>query len=375
MSNTNIKARGRFHGKKAKIKVIGVGGGGGNAINRMVNAGIESVDFLALNTDAQDLRRNLASWRVQLGETLARGLGVGGDPEKGRLSAEESIEHIRQIVSDTDLLFITAGMGGGTGTGAAPVVARVAREVAGDDVLVIGVVTRPFAYEGQTRMKQAEEGIAQMRNYADSMLIIPNEKLFDIIDRDTPTKDAYQMADDVLRQAIQGISEVITTPGEVNVDFNDIKRIMAKSGEALIGIGETSGTNRHIEAARKAITSPLLENADLEGAKGLIVHFLARDHMTYEQREVVEFIKENASKDAMIKYGLVYDESMEDKLRVTVIATGFSRAGSGGLRPNPRKRRLPMTPGFDEPPREEYDDASIQDDMLIPAFMRRKKSR
>ena len=372
---TIIKTRGKFQGKQAKIKVVGVGGAGGNAINRMVNAKIEGVDLIALNTDAQDLKRNIASYRVQLGETITKGLGVGGDPEKGRAAAEESIDHIRQIVTGTDLLFVTAGMGGGTGTGAAPVIARVAREIGGDNILVIGVVTKPFNFEGLARMKQAEDGICVMRNYVDSLLTIPNEKLFDIIDRNTPTKVAYERADEVLRQAIQGIADVITTPGEMNVDFNDVKRIMSKSGEALIGIGEASGSNRHIEAARKAIASPLLENADLEGAKGLIVHFLAKEHLTYEQREVVEFIKENASKEAMIKFGLVYDDTMNNDLRITVIATGFSRPGADGHRPIARKRRLPMTPGFEEVPPELYEDASIQDDMLIPAFIRRKKNR
>ncbi|MCX5783447.1 MAG: cell division protein FtsZ, partial [Elusimicrobia bacterium] len=292
----NIKCRSKFHGKRAKIKVVGVGGGGGNALNRMVDANVLGVDFVALNTDAQDLKRNKAPYRIQLGENLTKGLGVGGDPEKGRKAAEESQEHIKQIVADTDLLFITAGMGGGTGTGAAPVIARIAREASGGETLIVGVVTRPFSFEGAQRASQAEAGVKEMRGYVDSLLVIPNEKLFDIIDRTTPMLEAFAMADEVLRQAVQGISDVITRPGEVNVDFNDVMRIMKKSGEALIGIGEMSGQNRHIGAATKAITSPLLENADLEGAKGLIVHFLSKsDIPLHEQSEVMNLIKERAS--------------------------------------------------------------------------------
>ncbi|MFA5161318.1 MAG: cell division protein FtsZ [Elusimicrobiales bacterium] len=367
---TNLKAR--FNGKRANIKVVGVGGGGGNAINRMVDAKIGGVDFLALNTDAQDLRRNLAPYRCQLGENLTKGLGVGGDPDRGRAAAEESMEQIKQLVGDADLLFITAGMGGGTGTGAAPVIARVAREAAGADVLLIGVVTRPFDFEGHERMRQAQEGINAMRSHVDSLLVIPNEKLFDIIDRNTPTKEAYKMADDVLRQAVQGISEVITTPGEVNVDFNDVRRIMSKSGEALIGIGQSASATRHTDAARMAVSSPLLENASLEGAKGLIVHFLASEHKAYEQREAVEFIKERASRDAMIKYGLVYDDTMGSTLRITVIATGFERADA--VASAAKKRRLPMTPGFDDfsPVREAGEGA---DNILIPAYIRRRRIR
>jgi cell division protein FtsZ len=366
-----------FEGKRAKIKVLGLGGGGGNAINRMVDSGIHKVDLIAINTDAQDLRRNKAPYRVQIGEALTKGLGVGGDPDRGRRAAEESYEHIKQLVQGTDLLFITAGMGGGTGTGSAPVVAKVARETLGEDILIVGVVTRPFNFEGAQRMSQANLGIKNLRKYVDSLLVIPNERLFEIIDKQTSTLEAYRMADDVLKQAVQGISDVITLAGEVNVDFNDIKRIMTKSGEALIGIGQMSGEARHIEAARKAIESPLLENADLEGAKGLIVHFLAGEHFAYEQREVVDFIKESASRDAHIKFGIAYDDTMGDNLRVTVIATGFSATGPG-------KRRISLVKKKRQLTEEKYhlvsraldDDNNVEihsDDMMIPAFMRRKK--
>jgi len=370
----NNKNRSKFYGKQAAIKVIGVGGGGGNAVNRMIEAGIKGVDFIALNTDAQDLRRNKAPYRAQIGENLTKGLGVGGDPDKGRKAAEESQEHIRQIVTGADLIFITAGMGGGTGTGAAPTVARLAREAGGDNVLIVGVVTRPFNFEGSHRMRQAEEGIKELRTYVDSLLVIPNERLFEIIDRNTPTLEAFRMADDVLRQAIQGISDVITTAGEVNVDFNDVKRVMAKSGDALIGIGEMAGANRHIEAARTAIMSPLLERRNLNGAKGLIVHFLARQHFMHEQREAVDFIRENASGDAVIIYGLAYDENMGDALKVTVIATGFSGEDAPDMRLTLKKRRLPLVSDFDSLDRADEPADAAADEMIIPAYMRRKKN-
>ncbi|NLO91365.1 MAG: cell division protein FtsZ [Elusimicrobia bacterium] len=368
-----------FKRSHAVIKVVGVGGAGGNAINRMIESGIRGVDFIAMNTDAQDLERNRAPYKLQLGQQITRGLGVGGDPSKGRKSAEESQEQIKEAVSGTNLLFVTAGMGGGTGTGAAPYVAKVARELAGDDILIVGVVTKPFEGEGEYKAKLAEDGVRELKQYADSWLIVPNENIFDVIDRSTTTETAFKRADDVLRQAIKGISEIITTPGRMNVDFNDVKRIMTKSGEALIGIGEMSGENRHMEAAKKAIEAPMLENANLEGSRGLILHFLADEKLTmYEMEEAAKFIQQKASRDAVIKYGQVVDRGMGDSLRLTVMATGFSHEKSMA-----RKKRLPLSPNMDElsdvtiPAEPIGSDVHEMDQDLVnkPAFLRRKGFR
>lgn len=374
-----------FESKKAKIKVIGVGGGGGNAINHMVDSGLKDVDFIAVNTDAQDLRRNKAPYLVQVGEKITKGLGVGGEPERGRLAAEESAEKLKLIIGQCDLLFITSGMGGGTGTGVAPYLAKLAKETYGDDLLVVGVVTRPFNFEGYVREKHADEGIKEMQKYVDSMIIVPNEKLFSIIDPKTSSREAFQMVDEVLLQAVKGISEVITQPGEVNIDFNDVRKIMSNSQKALIGVGESSGPGRHLRAMQKAIASPLLENADIHGAKGFIVHFLAADLTMIEVGEAMNLIRQYASNDSLIMYGHSFDASLGDRFQVTVIATGFSaekanlyttrrtiasleRSGMGstGVR---NTMPQPVLEGLDAPK------ATPQDEMLIPAFMRRKKGR
>ncbi len=306
----------------AVIKVIGVGGAGGNAINRMSEAGIRGVDLVAANSDAQDLRRSLAHVRVQIGDSLTRGLGVGGDSTKGRMAMLESESQVKEILKGTDLVFITAGMGGGTGTGGAPLVASWAREM---EILTIGVVTRPFSFEKTTRAAIAEEGIGEMRKSVDTLLVIPNQRLFDIIDSDTTTETAFRMADDVLRKSIQSISDVITTPGIINMDLNDIRAVMKDAGDALIGMGEASGPGRAEEAARAAIHSPLLENAAMDGAKRLSVNITARKTSLRmaEIDEAMSIIGGAASPDAKIKVGAVYDEGMEDALRITVIATGF----------------------------------------------------
>ena len=371
-----------FETKKAKIKVIGVGGGGGNAINHMVNAGLKDVDFIAVNTDAQDLRRNQAPYLVQVGEKITKGLGVGGDPEKGRRAAEESKEKLKLIIGQTDLLFITAGMGGGTGTGVAPYLAKLAKEIYGDDLLVVGVVTRPFNFEGYVREKQADEGIKEMQKYVDSMIIVPNEKLFANIDPETSSRDAFKMVDEVLLQAVKGIAEVITKPGEVNIDFNDVRKVMCHSHKSLIGIGEASGPGRHLAAVKKAISSPLLENADIRGAKGFIVHFLASDLTMVEQGEAMSLIRQYASNDSIIMYGHSYDASLGDRFQVTVIATGFSAEKA-----NVFIARRPLAPQQnqtydlkknvfatfeDEPPSKPAKEP--EDNMLIPAFLRRKKT-
>ena len=373
-----------FETKKAKIKVIGVGGGGGNAINHMVSSGLKDVDFIAVNTDAQDLRRNKAPYLVQVGEKITKGLGVGGDPGKGKLAAEESEEKLKLIIGQCDLLFITAGMGGGTGTGVAPYLAKLAKDMYGDDLLVVGVVTRPFNFEGYVREKQADEGIKEMQKYVDSMIIVPNEKLFDNVDPETSSRDAFKMVDEVLLQAVKGISEVITQPGEVNIDFNDVRKVMSHSQKSLIGIGEASGPGRHLQAVKKAISSPLLENADIRGAKGFIVHFSAEENLTLlEQGEVMNLIRQYASNDSIIMFGYSYDSSLDGMFKVTVIATGFSAEKANvfnarrplpaeipGTAPQKKPLAQEVFAAFDELKSSEPEDA-----MMIPAYLRRKKNR
>lgn len=374
-----------FESKKAKIKVIGVGGGGGNAINHMVASGLKDVDFIAVNTDAQDLRRNQAPYLVQVGEKITKGLGVGGDPERGKLAAEESAEKLKLIIGQCDLLFITAGMGGGTGTGVAPYLAKLAKDLYGDDLLVVGVVTRPFNFEGYVREKQADEGIKEMSKYVDSMIIVPNEKLFANIDPETSSRDAFKMVDEVLLQAVKGISEVITQPGEVNIDFNDIRKVMCHSHKSLIGIGEASGPERHLQAVKKAIASPLLENADIRGAKGFIVHFSAEENLTLlEQGEVMNLIRQYASNDSIIMFGYTYDSTLAGTFKVTVIATGFSSEKANvfsGRRSLPIQQQgsmpLPTRPTTPDvfSSFEKGRTTQAEDEMMIPACMRRKKIR
>ncbi|MDR0735030.1 MAG: cell division protein FtsZ [Elusimicrobiota bacterium] len=368
----------QFEGKKAKIKCVGVGGGGGNAINHMMEAGVADVDFIAINTDAQDLRRNKAPYLVQVGEKITKGLGVGGDPERGKKAAEESLEQLRLIVADTDLLFITAGMGGGTGTGVAPQLARVAKETYGENILVVGVVTRPFNFEGFIRADQADKGIQEMQKYTDSMIIVPNERLFENVDARTTTKTAFKMVDEVLLQAVKGISEVILKPGEMNIDYNDLKKIMLCSGRSLIGIGQAKGNKRHLTAARDALNSPLLENADITGAKGFIVFFTASDEINLlEQGEVMNIIRQYASNGSIIKFGHMYDNTLEEgSLRVTVIATGFAKEGIPKFpslrvahRPSATMQHGPMPSA----PQQGGQLDAESDFLLIPAYIRRKK--
>ncbi|MBI4063899.1 MAG: cell division protein FtsZ [Elusimicrobia bacterium] len=321
MSQVRIKLTEEFQEQPAIIKVVGVGGAGGNALNRMVESGLRHVEFIAINTDAQDLRRNKAHVKIQIGQKLSKGLGVGGNPSQGKKAAEESIDEIREVIAGADMVFITNGMGGGTGTGAAPVVARLAKEMG---ALTVSVVSRPFDFEGKVRIQQAELGIREIRDHVDTLLIIPNEKLFTIIDEKTTTDQAFRMADDVLRQAVQAITDVITTAGEINVDFADVRSIMTAAGEALMGIGIADGPNRAVEAAKAAIDSPLLENVVIDGAKGVLVSITGSRSVRFvEIKEAMRLIHAVVSPEAHVFYGQAFDEALENKIKVTVIATGF----------------------------------------------------
>lgn len=310
----------------AVIKVIGVGGGGGNAINRMIGSGFDGVEFISINTDSQALISSQADRKLQIGEKLTKGLGAGGNPVVGQKAAEESRNEIAAALEGADMVFITAGMGGGTGTGAASIVAEVAREIG---ALTIGVVTKPFAFEGGKRSKQADEGISGIREKVDSLIMIPNERLLTMVSRDTSVQDAFKFADDVLRQGVQGISDIINIPGLINVDFADVKTVMANSGSAIMGIGRASGEKRAFEAAKMAIESPLLEST-IEGASGLIINVTGgRDLSLIEVNEAASVIRENLNNDdENTIFGAVIDESLQGEIVVTVIATGFQLGGS-----------------------------------------------
>jgi cell division protein FtsZ len=305
----------------AKIKVIGVGGGGGNAVNRMIASGVSGVEFWSINTDAQALAQASALKRLQVGQKLTRGLGAGGNPAIGQKAAEESRDEIAAALEHSDLVFITAGMGGGTGTGAAPIVAEVAKEMG---ALTVGVVTRPFKFEGRRRTGQAEEGIAALQSRVDALIVIPNDKLLSVISEQTPVQEAFRTADDILRQGVQGISDIITIPGLVNVDFADVRAVMADSGSALMGIGIGSGKSRAREAAIAAISSPLLE-ASIDGARGVVFNITGGADLTlHEVDAAAEIIYEVVDPNANIIFGAVIDERLQGEIRVTVIATGFT---------------------------------------------------
>ena len=306
-----------------RIKVIGIGGAGCNAINTMITSGLARVDFIASNTDLQALDRSLAPYKIQLGPERTRGLGAGAKPEVGRDAALESKEHIRECLEGADMVFVTAGMGGGTGTGAAPIVASIAREMG---ILTVGVVTKPFQYEGQRSNKHAEEGIRNMRRHVDTLLIIPNQRLLGIVDKSTPLLEAFKVADDVLRQAIQGIADVITTTGHVNVDFADVRTVMSHTGRAVMGMGVSRGPNRAIEAAQKAMCSPLLEEGSVEGARGVLLNITGGASLSlHEVEEAASIIQQTADSEANIIVGQVINPDMGEDLIITVIATGFER--------------------------------------------------
>jgi len=307
--------------QKPTIKVIGIGGGGGSAVNRMIENEVRGVEFVAMNTDAQVLRLSKADIRLQLGKTLTRGLGAGANPDVGRQAALESEDEIREMLAETDMVFITAGMGGGTGTGASPVVARIAREMG---CLTIGVVTKPFGFEGRKRASVALQGLEELKPYVDTLIVIPNDKLFYIVDKNTPYLDAFREADNVLRQGVQGITEIIAVPGVVNVDFADIKTVMKDKGTALMGIGLAEGENRAVEAARAAIRSPLLETS-INGATDAIVNITSGfDASLYEINEIIEEIQKSSTTDINVIYGSAINSDLGNEIIVTVIATGFS---------------------------------------------------
>ncbi|WP_310412346.1 cell division protein FtsZ [Chamaesiphon sp. OTE_8_metabat_110] len=362
----------------ARIKVIGVGGGGSNAVNRMIASDIEGIEFWTMNTDAQALSHSDATRRIQLGQKLTRGLGAGGNPAIGQKAAEESREEIAHALEGADLVFITAGMGGGTGTGAARIVAEVAKEMG---ALTVGVVTRPFTFEGRRRTNQAEEGISGLQSQVDTLIIIPNDKLLQAINEQTPVQEAFRIADDVLRSGVQGISDIITIPGLINVDFADVRTVMADAGSALMGIGEGSGKSRAREAAIQAITSPLLESS-IEGARGVVLNITGGADMTLiEVNTAAETIYEVVDPNANIIFGAVIDPQMQGEMRITVIATGFTgeiaepssrpRAASVPARANPAPQSEPRKQTNEIPKPQPPQNAGAD----LPAFLQNRRPK
>jgi cell division protein FtsZ len=309
---------------EARIKVIGVGGGGGNAVNNMIQSQLEGVEFIVANTDAQALTRNLAPTRIQIGEGVTRGLGAGAKPEIGMRAAEESRDRIQELFTGADMVFITAGMGGGTGTGAAPIIASVAKEMG---ILTVAVVTKPFSFEGKRRLHLADEGLAQLRDQVDTVITIPNQKLLSVVGKNTTILDAFRKADDVLQQAVRGITDLITIPGLINVDFADVRTIMDEMGQAMMGTAESTGDTRALDAATNAISSPLLDDVSIHGAKGVLINITGGYNLALQEvDEAATVIRDMAHDDANIVFGAVLDESMEDAVRVTVVATGIGNA-------------------------------------------------
>jgi len=354
----------------ASIKVVGVGGGGCNAVDRMIDEGLQGVDFIAINTDAQALTLSKANKRVRIGDKLTRGLGSGGDPEMGRKAAEESAEDIYNVLKGSDMVFVTAGIGGGTGTGASPVISQVSREIG---ALTIGVVTRPFTFEGARRLKSAEIGIANLKEQADTLIVIPNDRLLQIVDKRASLQDAFGVADDVLRQGIQGISELITVPGLINLDFADVRTIMSEGGAALMAVGRSVGDERAREAAEQAISSELLD-ITIDGARGILFNVTGGPNLTlFEVNQAAAIIKETAHPDVNLIFGAVINPEMGEELQVTVIATGFERTGMPrNIMERPRVRR---ETGQDvvQQSEEEFQPRSLNtEDLDIPTFLRNR---
>jgi cell division protein FtsZ len=338
--------------ESARMKVIGVGGGGGNAVNRMIEERLVGVDFISVNTDSQALLANKADAKVQIGKRLTRGLGAGARPEIGRQAIEENRDEVLEVMQGADLVFVTCGMGGGTGTGAAPVIAQMARDIG---ALTVGIVTKPFLFEGKKRMKQAEMGIMEMRQHVDTMIVVPNERLLAVVGKGILFQDALKKADDVLLQATQGIAGLITATGMINVDFADVRTVMQNGGSALMGTGMGRGENRSLEASQQAISSPLLDNISIAGASGALIHIVGGDLTMDEVTHMAEIVHDAVGDDAEIIFGATIDQSLRGEVRVTVIATGFDRAVTGELPPATRpvpgvlpfpapKRPTPVTP-------------------------------
>lgn len=324
----------------ARIKVVGVGGGGGNAINRMVEMGLKGAEFISINTDVQALQNSKAPVRLQIGSTLTKGLGAGANPDIGRQAALEDADKIMQLLEGADMIFITSGMGGGTGTGAAPIIASIANEMG---ALTVGVVTKPFRFEGRRRQQQAEQGLRELRSCVDTIIVIPNDRLLATVDRNTPFTKAFLIADDVLRQGVQSISDLILNPGLVNLDFADVKTIMKGMGKAVMGTGIAGGETRAVDAAKRAINSPLLEESSMEGARGILINITAGEGLTmFEVDQACELVHENAHEEAMIIFGATIDESMKDDVKVTVIATGFDQATTAEMA-SPQLRSINST--------------------------------
>ncbi|MDQ2936308.1 MAG: cell division protein FtsZ [Acidobacteriota bacterium] len=357
----------------ARIKVIGIGGGGGNAVNRMIEAGIEGIEFLVANTDLQALKRSKAPIKIQLGSKLTKGLGAGANPNVGREAALEDTDKIIEVLEGADMVFVTTGLGGGTGTGGAPIIASLATEL---DALTVAVVTKPFHFEGRRRMQQAEHGLRELRECVDTVITIPNERLLHTVQKDSSLADSFGVADDVLRQAVQGISDLITVPGLINLDFADVKSIMEGMGMALMGAGRARGENRAIEATQQAISSPLLEEATIQGAKGVLINITGGPDLTlYEVNVAATIIRESADEDANIIFGAVIDESMHDEMKITVIATGFGEetiaiASAAGVTSMPANAPRFVPRSSDDLPRPMMQ--SRADDLDVPTFIRKK---
>ncbi|HLS08718.1 cell division protein FtsZ [Lentibacillus sp.] len=364
----------------ATIKVIGVGGGGSNAVNRMIEHGVEGVEFIAVNTDAQALNLSKAETKLQIGGKLTRGLGAGANPEVGRKAAEENKEQLEEALQGADMVFVTAGMGGGTGTGAAPVIAQIAKELG---ALTVGVVTRPFTFEGKKRSTQAVSGIDSLKTSVDTLIVIPNDRLLEIVDKNTPMLEAFREADNVLRQGVQGISDLIAKPGLINVDFADVKTIMFDKGSALMGIGIATGENRAAEAAKKAISSPLLETS-IDGAHGILMNITGGANLSlYEVQESADLVTSAADNEVNVIFGSVINENLKDEIIVTVIATGFDESQKEDKQPRQRpvinhNQHAATRPVEDSQPQREQGQnkqnrPNIQEDELdIPTFLRNR---
>ena len=368
----------------ARIKVVGVGGGGGNAVNTMINSGLSGVDFIVANTDAQALVNSKAHIKVHLGSRLTKGLGAGANPEVGKNAALEERERIKEVLEGADMVFVTAGLGGGTGTGGAPIIAEIAKEMG---ALTVGVVTKPFMFEGKRRQKQAEDGWRELKKSVDTLITIPNQRLLSISGKNTSFLDAFKKADEVLLQAVKGISDIINFHGFINVDFADVRAVMSEMGMALMGTGSATGENRAISAAQKAISNPLLEDISIKGAKGVLINITGNSNMTMlEVEEAATLIKDEAHEDANIIYGQVFDDSIGDEIRVTVIATGFGKSEEDAGRIAPSisvlKKESLDTPAYLRKDRNTENipvikigavsDFDMDDEYDVPTFMRKQ---